>query len=68
MNNGNAMPNADEGEQPVVDEHRDGHGDHERAVEEPGDTAPREELRERLDVGRDPRDQGPAPLVGVVGD
>ena len=53
-NSGTADSNTMSGEAPVVDDHRDGDGDHHRAVDQPGDAAPGEELAQRLDVGGDP--------------
>ena len=59
----------DEGEQPVVDEHRDGDGDHQRAVEQPGDAAPRRRTGDSVSMSLgDPGDERAAALLGVVGD
>ena len=58
----------DEGEHPVVGQHHGGDHQHQRAVEQPGQPAPLEELGQRLDVARDPGDERAAPLLVVVGE
>ena len=58
----------DEGEDPVVGEHHGADHHHQRTVEQPGEAAPLEELGERLDVARDPGDEGAAALLVVVGE
>jgi hypothetical protein len=57
-----------DGEHPVVGQHHAGHQQHQRAVEQPGEAAPLEELRERLDVAGDASHQRALPLLAVVGD
>ena len=58
----------DECQHPVVGEHDAGDEEHQRSVEQPGEAAPREELRQGLDVARDPGDERAAPLLVVVGE
>jgi hypothetical protein len=50
----------------VIHGHRDDDGRHHRRVDDPRHAAPREELAEGLDVGRDPGDERPPVLLGVV--
>ena len=57
----------DQGQAPVVDHHGQQRGQHQGAVDDPGQAAPAEELAEGLHVGGDPRHQGAALLLGVVG-
>ena len=56
----------DERKQPVVGEHGDPDDDHQRAAAHPRHATPLEELRQRLDVGRDPGDQPATTLFVVV--
>ena len=58
----------DDREQPVVGEHHARHEDHQRAVEQPREGAPGEELRQRLHVAGDARDERALPLLVVIGD
>ena len=58
----------DDGQQPVVGQHHAGDGEHQRAVEQPRQAAPGEELGERLDVAGHPGDERALPLLVVVGD
>ena len=58
----------DERQQPVVGEHHGGDDHHQGAVDQPGQTAPPEEVGERLDVARDAGHERAAPLVVVVGE
>jgi hypothetical protein len=55
------------GQPPVVDDHRRQRGQHQGAVEDPGQPAPAEELAKGLDVRGDPGDQGAPLLLGVMG-
>ena len=57
----------DQGQAPVVDDHGHQRGQHQGAVDDPGQPAPAEELAEGLHVRGDPGDQGAALLLGVVG-
>jgi hypothetical protein len=58
----------DEGKDPVVRQHHGGDQQHQRSIEQPGEAAPLEELHQRLDVARDPGDEGAPPLLVVVGE
>ena len=58
----------DEGEHPVVGEHHGADHQHQRAVEQPGQAAPLEELGQRLDVARDAGDERAPALLVVVGE
>ena len=53
---------------PVVRQHDAGHHEHQRAVQQPGQRTPREELRQRLDVAGDTCHQSAFPFFAVVGD
>ena len=57
-----------EREHPVVGQHHAGDHHHQRAIEQPGQGTPREELRERLDVAGDTGDQRSPSFLTVIGD
>src|SRR3954447_9084846 len=58
----------DECQDPVVGQHHTGHHHHQGAVEQPGECAPREELRQRLDIAGDPGDETATALLAMVGE
>ena len=53
---------------PVVRQHHAGDHHHQRAIQQPGERPPREELRKRLDVARDAGDESTFALLAVVGE